>query len=226
MRVLLRDRTTLLHWATEKGSVDLARLLIEYGADVKAQDKYQLTSLHLAVRSGSVDLTRLLIEHGADVTAQNGRGSTPLHVAVGKGSVDLTRLLIEHGADVTAQYKQSPILLDVVADVAADVVPLLFKLKHYADVKVQDKHWHGSTLLHLAVGRGSVDLTRLLIEHGADVTAQADHGLTLLCMAGLNGNEDLARLLIEHGARTSTVGPVASGMVWQSIASSSRMTQT
>jgi ankyrin repeat protein len=71
---------------------------------------------------------------------------------------------------------------------------------------VLNKFWtngqdmHGWTPLHLAVQNGSVDLTRLLIEQGGDVTAQDNHRRTPLHIVAKNGRLDLTCLLIEHGA--------------------------
>lgn len=48
------------------------------------------------------------------------------------------------------------------------VASLFFELG--ADATGQYKH--EATPLHRASGRGQVDLVRLLVEHGADVTAQ------------------------------------------------------
>ena len=58
-------------------------LLIEHGADVKAQDETQSTPLHMASYSGIPDLVQLLIEHGAGANAQDRDRSqrTPLHLA-------------------------------------------------------------------------------------------------------------------------------------------------
>ena len=60
---------------------DVVRLLINYGAEVTAQDENYLTPLHLVSSSGSAEIVRLLIERGADVTAKDRRHRTPLHLA-------------------------------------------------------------------------------------------------------------------------------------------------
>jgi len=56
------------------------------------------------------------------------------------------------------------------------------------------------TALHLTSRVGHIDLTRLLIENGADVAAQAKDGTTPLHRASEWGHVGLARLLVEHGA--------------------------
>jgi serine/threonine-protein kinase TNNI3K len=77
-----KDGSTLLHLAVREGNwegnVDIARLIVEYGADAVVQDRHGSTPLHIAAQNVSADLARLLAEHGADTTAQDKDGSTPL----------------------------------------------------------------------------------------------------------------------------------------------------
>ncbi len=97
------DESTPLHMASRGGHVEVAHLLVEHGADVKAKNKDRWTPLHSAMGAGSVDLARFFVENGADVKAKDNHGSTPLHEAVRAGSVDLARFLVERGADVEAR---------------------------------------------------------------------------------------------------------------------------
>jgi ankyrin repeat protein len=57
-----------------------------------------------------------------------------------------------------------------------------------------------ATPLHLASESGNVDVVRMLIERGADPTAQSKDGWTVLHHALGSGNVDVVRMLIEHGA--------------------------
>jgi len=83
--------------------VEVAHLLVEHGADVKAKDKDRWTPLHSAMGAGSVDLACFFVENGADMKAKNNHRSTPLHKAMRAGSVDLACFLVECGADVEAR---------------------------------------------------------------------------------------------------------------------------
>src|SRR6267142_2301370 len=71
----------------------------------------------------------------------------------------------------------------------------------------QDVHSRGlndnSTPLHLASIKGHVQVTRFLVEHGADATARAKHEETPLHRASQGGHVDLAHFLVEHGADTT-----------------------
>ena len=66
---------------------------------------------------------------------------------------------------------------------------------------VHSRHFdNGSTPLHLASREGHGGVARLLLEHGADTTAQDRLGSTPLHLALQWGHEDVVRLLLEHGA--------------------------
>lgn len=73
---------------------DIARLLIEHGADVNAKDKYGTTPISEATLQGHFDIVRLLLENGAvDVTTQYG--NSLLELAVVRGSSDVENILAE-----------------------------------------------------------------------------------------------------------------------------------
>ncbi len=162
--------STPLHLASQAGHVEVARTLVDYGADVTARDEHGSTPLHRTSGSGSVEVARLLIEQGADVTDQNKDGSTPLHQvsASTSGSVDLARFLIEHGADTTAQNDHgSTPLHQVSASQTGGVDLAQLLVEHGGDVTAQDER--GSTPLHqVSASRwGNVDLARRSIPHRA-----------------------------------------------------------
>jgi len=91
--------STPLHWAASHGQADLARKLLDAGADVSALDLIGRTPLHVAVEHP--ELVKILLANGADVNARDVFRETPLHLAVRyRQSV---ALLLEAGADVSAR---------------------------------------------------------------------------------------------------------------------------
>jgi uncharacterized protein len=95
------DGFTPLHLAAFFGYPDVARLLVERGAETRAvaRNPMRVMPLHSAAAARQLEIAKLLLDGGADVNASQERGFTPLHEAAQNGDVGLTRLLLERGAD-------------------------------------------------------------------------------------------------------------------------------
>eukprot|EP00667_Euglena_gracilis_P003737 EG_transcript_3750 len=86
---------------------DVARLLIEVGADVNKGDKHKETPLHLAVNAGEEKYVQLLLEEGFDkrldpttrlnLCAKNRNGATPLDIALANDAEPIIRMLEARG---------------------------------------------------------------------------------------------------------------------------------
>ena len=90
--------STPLHVVSIFGSVEIARMLIDAGADLNVQDKDGWTALHEAARNGQVEVARMLIDAGADLDVQGKWNRTPLHWAARDGEVEIAKVLLDAGA--------------------------------------------------------------------------------------------------------------------------------
>lgn len=61
---------TPLHIAAKKNQMDIATMLLEYGAKPNAESKNGFTPLHLASQEGHTDIVSLLLEKDANVNCQ------------------------------------------------------------------------------------------------------------------------------------------------------------
>jgi ankyrin repeat protein len=80
---------------------DVARLLIERGADVNtpAANAQRVAPVHAAAAACDHATMRLLLDGGADPNAHQQLDYTPMHGAASRGDVEMAKLLLEHGAD-------------------------------------------------------------------------------------------------------------------------------
>lgn len=88
--------------AARNNDLELAKLLIEKGADVNAKEWDGSTPLHVVAFNGSLEFAKLLIEKGADVNCKDKNAFTPLHLAA-DDKLEVIELLIEKGAYLNAK---------------------------------------------------------------------------------------------------------------------------
>ncbi|XP_015805814.3 B-cell lymphoma 3 protein homolog [Nothobranchius furzeri] len=103
-----------LHLAVLHGHQDLAKMLLDAGADINAMDvKSGQSPLMHAVESNNADLVHFLIENRCDVNSQSYSGNTALHIACGRGQVDTARLLLKSGADSSLKnyHNDTPVMV-------------------------------------------------------------------------------------------------------------------
>ena len=108
-----KDHWTPLHLASHCGRPEVARLLLDYGANPKAEDNLLRTPLHHVARGhyesqdDGVRVSQLLLDCGADINAQDINRETPLHLASSSGKPEIVWLLLQYAT--TNHYRgQSP----------------------------------------------------------------------------------------------------------------------
>ncbi len=98
------DGTTALHWAASHGDLELSKMLLVAGANIRATTRINgYTPLFLAAREGNAAVVAALLDAGADPKAVSVTGSTPLMLASGAGSVNAVQRLLEAGAEIDAK---------------------------------------------------------------------------------------------------------------------------
>ena len=95
----IHSRASPLYLASRGGHEDLARMLIEHGADVSAQTTDRWTALHEASENGHMNVARLLIDFGADVSAWTEDRWTAPHLAFVNGHEALAQMLFDRSTD-------------------------------------------------------------------------------------------------------------------------------
>jgi ankyrin repeat protein len=192
------ERCTPFETAIKNSYLNVTKVFVEKGADVKAAANYGNTPLHWAAEKGHWDVVKYLVEEkGADVKAADILGRTPLHRAAENGHLDVVKYLVEKGADVKTAYKDGRTPLHLAAENRHwDVVKYL--VEKGADVKVADND--GSTPLHWAAVNHHWDVVKYLVEKGADVKASDNDGSNPLHWAAANRHWDVVKYLVEKGA--------------------------
>ncbi len=128
--------STLIHYAVTNNQVEIAKLLIDRGADIHAHyGRDGHTVLHLAVLHKDGEMTKLLLSSKADPNVRDNFKFTPLHVAV-------LRNITPYQPPIQNYYGIKFLSADVaVDDLDISVKSIQYLLSNGADVNaVSDKN--------------------------------------------------------------------------------------
>ncbi|BCM91328.1 hypothetical protein IAD21_03198 [Abditibacteriota bacterium] len=195
--------------AVAAGQLEIARFLLEHGADPNSGG---WNTTPLAQIMGRYDdkwkpLADLLAEKGADVNASDDSGQSLLQRALQNGNdrqKDRVVWLLDHGANIYAPSRGGGSALDsAIATSSTDTLKLILAK---ADIKRRDDI--GQTPLFSAVRTGKIDPIRALLERGAEVNAQNAYGDTPLHIAARGDgsgtpNSEVLKALLDAGANAN-----------------------
>jgi Protein kinase domain/Ankyrin repeats (3 copies) len=100
--------STLIHYAVTNNQVEIARLLIDRGADIHAHyGKDGHTILHLAVLHQDGEMTKLLLDRKADSNARDTFNYTPLHISILREQTRYTSIRSYYGLSNLETQKAS-----------------------------------------------------------------------------------------------------------------------
>lgn len=87
-----------LHSAAAGQHLEIARALLEQGANPNLRQAGDFTPMHSAAQNGQLEMIQLLLEFSADLNVKTAEGQTPLKLAQAKGHTKAVEMLREHGA--------------------------------------------------------------------------------------------------------------------------------
>ncbi|CAM9606151.1 unnamed protein product, partial [Ectocarpus sp. 13 AM-2016] len=188
-----------LDFAAFGGHVNVMKLLVRYGAGVRdtSHNTRLLTALHHAAAGTKVDAIEFLMSSGADANAGALKWK-PIHFATEANSPEAVLALVRHGADLHAEDSLGRPPLSCAAD-RGNMETLNALLLAGADPNVS--HEVSFPLLFAVQSRSdnSEDMTRALLQHGADANELYDYE-TAINEAARYGNVGVVKLLVEAGA--------------------------
>jgi ankyrin repeat protein len=181
--------------AARQGHSPICELIIKQGVDIDIADSDGRTALWHAAERGQTECCEWLIDAGANPNHVSTYCGSILMVAVDKDDLGLLNRLLEWGADPTGDT--APRVLNAAAgNNCVDIVKRLISLG--IDVNAT---YSGQTALNHACQEADTDVSRLLLEAGANPNIPDSSGMNGLVHAAKKGRVELLNLLIKYGAQ-------------------------
>lgn len=102
-------KNNLLHFAAERGSVELIERLIHLKIPITESDIFGYTPLHVAALNGNTPIVKFFIKNGADINVRTKDGNTPYNLAVAAKRGETAEYLKSMDADQSPQ--KFPVLM-------------------------------------------------------------------------------------------------------------------
>ncbi|KAG8664406.1 Transcription factor fpaps2 [Fusarium poae] len=150
VRSSLESKTPVMT-AISRGKLDIARLLIGSGAKIDVPDRHGKTNLHYAAQKGDAQVAQSLLELGANIMATDTAGMTALHMAVEGNSETMVKLLVEWCQEKDQNAGSAG---------GQGLLPCC----------INSRDGENMTPVHLCVVLDRVEILKILLNYGADVT--------------------------------------------------------
>ena len=190
----------LLHDAVSGKKTELARTLLEGGADPSIKNRHGATPLSVSIHHKEPELSLLLLNAGADVSIVDHQLNSLLHTAVIESKPMLLKELIKHKAPLnhTNRLKETALFLAVKNNKIGMVNDLL-KAGANPNIKNRNKQ----TALQLALSKETLDYALALIRAKADVNVVDGMFNTPLMIAAQQVRIPLMKHLLNAGAKVN-----------------------
>lgn len=197
---------TALHWAVEDRNTEVARKLIEKGANVNQLDSSQRTTLYQPAVNGDIEITKILVKNNADVNAEDLARLTALYNAAANGHEEVAKYLMENGADVkkNGALKLTPLHI-AVANVDEAMVNCIIKNDKNIVENIEIVDVFGWSPLYWAATKNDTLILEILLQATSRCRASVDIedkliGRSPLHIAATNNNVEAVELLINYEA--------------------------
>jgi len=194
--------------AVAAGDVEVVRSGLE-GKDrrkfMESLDEQQRSAAHLAARGGHAEVLVLLHDHGSDIEGSDKFGRSPLHLACEHGRTQSVEQLMQLGCQIVAEDRSGRTPLHLAACSEDPKISSMLISRHNQLVGALDRHCR--TPLFYSVlnvhAHAQSEVTRILLEHLAEVNARDSYGMAPLHYASEEGRKPAVVLLLKHLADPS-----------------------
>ncbi|KAK9887181.1 hypothetical protein WA026_020634 [Henosepilachna vigintioctopunctata] len=187
------DGLTALHQCCIDNNEAMLSLLLEFGANVNAEDSEKWTPLHAAATCGYLKLVKVLINNGANLLAVNADGNMPYDICEDEQALDC----------IEGEMAKRGVTQQLIDETRASTErQMLADLKQIAmkngDLETYDSQ--GATPLHIASANGYLSVVEFLIDHNVHTDVKDKDDWQPAHAAACWGHLEVIELLAQAGA--------------------------
>ncbi|ODM97851.1 Protein phosphatase 1 regulatory inhibitor subunit 16B [Orchesella cincta] len=172
---------------------EMMKILLDYGANVNAEDSEKWTPLHAAATCGHLHLVQYLIAKGANLLAVNAEGNMPYDICDDETTLDY----------IESEMAKRGVTQELIEEIRAlPETRMLQEVQRIhaqgGDLEVRDAD--GATPLHIASANGYYRVAEFLLDNHVATDVQDKDFWQPIHAAACWGHLDVLELLVQNGA--------------------------
>ncbi|KAG7458245.1 hypothetical protein MATL_G00236160 [Megalops atlanticus] len=193
-----------LHICCRRKDTEMAKVLVEFGANVDIQNDEGQTPLHVAAWEGDELMLKFFYQCKANPNIIDKMDRSPLHIAAERGHTNVVEVLTEKfKSNVLARTKDGSTLMHIASQCGHPDTALAF-LKRGVLLHMPNKS--GAVCLHAAAKQGHVAVVKALLLKGAHVDTTTKDRRTALHIAVESCKPLVVQTLLGFGAQVQLKG--------------------
>lgn len=181
---------------------DMAKLLIEKGADVNSKDPNGNTPMQNAITHGkSLQMIDLLLDNGADIDTSDNGIIRILNGGAACGAERLVKFAFEKMGDrkFRNQNESNALMRNAFVGGSVEIVKLLQAKNIPLSFETDNR---GRTALHIVAENNKSEMLEFLVKNGADINLRTKSGKSAYNLAEENGHKELLGLILKLGGNS------------------------
>ena len=190
------DGSTALYVASQENNLDVVDLLLKSDADVNLSQNEGASPLYIASYAGHHSVVKSLIKSKANIDKAMTDGATPLYISCQQGHREIAQTLLYSGAKNLRGINNQTILHIASWNNLHDIVKLILSTDKGQTMINDTANEFNETPISLAVQfEGDLELVKILIKEGADLTLEGTFGRTPIQWAIQKNKSNIAKYL-------------------------------
>ena len=200
-----KDGFTAVHYAAEKGNLDVLKLLHSKRANITQVSSEGINAImSVSLSNGDCVTAKWLIDHGLEKSQCTNNGVTAIHFAARMNHISLLKLLKQHSFDINSLDVQKNDALIWNTFGKGDKMIVQWLINEGLDANYSNIH--GNCALHFASYFGMLLVVQMLCSMGANINNQNNHCLNALQFAAFGKNAlETVMWLIENNIEVSNL---------------------